>query len=186
MKQIETLISSNKRICICIDGRCGAGKSTLADELVKKYGGAVVRMDHFFLPPHLRGKDRINVHYERFEEEVANKLKSEMPFSYRVFDCKTMDFAQSVEIPNTQLIIVEGAYGMLPQFEGLYDYKIFADVSKEEQKRRIINRNGKEGYEVFKSRWIPLEEKYFEEYSVRKRCDYIFLSEKKMLHNKQI
>ncbi len=171
MEQIRKLLDEKQRVCVAIDGRCGAGKSTLADRLAAKYGGAVIRMDHFYLPLSLRGKDRINVHYERFEEEVVTGLKSGRPFSYRIFDCRSMDYGEEVLIGAVPLIIVEGAYSMLPRWEVLYDFKIFADVSKKEQKKRIISRNGEEGYRNFENKWIPMEEKYFTEYDTEKRCD---------------
>ncbi len=171
MEQIRKLLSEKSRVCVAIDGRCGAGKSTLADRLAVEYSGEVIRMDHFYLPLALRGQERVNVHYERFDEEVVTGLKSGIPFSYRVFDCRIMDFGESILIGAAPLIIVEGAYSTLPQWEELYDFKIFADISKEEQKRRIILRNGVEGYQNFENKWIPMEEKYFAEYHTVNRCD---------------
>ena len=38
---------------IAIDGRCAAGKTTLAARLAKELGGDVIHMDDFFLPPAL-------------------------------------------------------------------------------------------------------------------------------------
>lgn len=37
---------------IAIDGRCAAGKTTLADRLVKELGGDVIHMDDFFCRLH--------------------------------------------------------------------------------------------------------------------------------------
>ena len=173
MKQIETLLANTKsRVCICIDGRCGAGKSTLAYKLAQTYDGAIVHMDHFFLPANLRSENRVNVHYERFLEEAAPYLRIQKTFSYRVFDCKTMMFSRETKIEDNRLIIVEGAYCMLPQLANLYHYKIFADIGKHEQRQRIIERNGVDAYKVFEEKWIPIEEAYFEKYSVKERCDY--------------
>ena len=66
---------------IAIDGRCAAGKTTLAARLAKELGGDVIHMDDFFLPPALRTQERRsepggNVHYERFLTEVIPKLAS--------------------------------------------------------------------------------------------------------------
>ena len=77
---------------IAIDGRCAAGKTTLAARLAKELGGDVIHMDDFFLPPALRTQERRsepggNVHYERFLTEVIPNLASGRPFSYRRFDC---------------------------------------------------------------------------------------------------
>ena len=77
---------------IAIDGRCAAGKTTLAARLAKELGGDVIHMDDFFLPPALRTQERRsepggNVHYERFLTEVIPKLASGQAFSYQRFDC---------------------------------------------------------------------------------------------------
>lgn len=80
---------------IAIDGRCAAGKTTLAARLAKELGGDVIHMDDFFLPPALRTQERRsepggNVHYERFLTEVMPKLASGQAFSYQRFDCSRM------------------------------------------------------------------------------------------------
>ena len=46
-------------------------------------------------------------------------------------------------------------------------------LAEEEQKRRIMARNGAEGLKVFLERWIPMEEQYFRTYMIRERCDYL-------------
>ena len=43
---------------IAIDGRCAAGKTTLAARLAKELGGDVIHMDDFFLPLELRTEER--------------------------------------------------------------------------------------------------------------------------------
>ncbi len=45
-------------------------------------------------------------------------------------------------------------------------------MGPEEQERRIEARNGPEGAKAFRSKWIPLEERYFAAYSVEERCEY--------------
>ena len=42
----------------------------------------------------------------------------------------------------------------------------------EEQRRRILARNG-ERAEMFFTRWIPFEERYFREMDVERRCDLV-------------
>lgn len=177
MLEIPDLLQKKDRIIVAIDGRCAAGKSTLADKLSAMYDGAVIRMDHFFVPPSLRDKERINLHFERFEEEVIAGLRSGDAFTYRIFNCKAQCYDRTVSILQKRLIIVEGAYSMLPQFERIYDYTIFADISAQEQKMRIINRNGLEVYVEFRDKWIPAEERYFEQFAVKQKCNYVFRSD---------
>lgn len=150
---------------IAVDGRAASGKTTLARQLALILGADVVHMDDFFLPPELRTRARYaepggNLHYERFIEEVLPRLRRSEPFSYRVFDCSTMRFGGRAEIRSARWRIVEGAYSLHPKFGNYADLKVFYDISPAEQMRRIRLRNGERGAQVFRDRWIPLEEHY--------------------------
>ena len=163
---------------IALEGRSAAGKSTLAGELAALLGGAVVRMDDFFLPPALRTPQRLgtaggNVHAERFAEEVLPHLRQGKPFGYRRFDCHVMDYAGVVEIPAVPVIIVEGAYSCHPLFGGYADLTVFCDIDPQEQERRIRARNGEAGWQAFRDRWIPLEESYLKEYRIKENADLV-------------
>ena len=73
---------------IAIDGRCAAGKTTLAARLAKELGGDVIHMDDFFLPPALRTQERRsepggNVHYERFLRKSYRSLHRDKHFPIR-------------------------------------------------------------------------------------------------------
>ncbi len=52
--------------------------------------------------------------------------------------------------------------------------KIFLDVDSDEQLDRIEKRNGKNQLSEFINKWIPLEEKYFEEFGIKEKCDLCF------------
>ena len=166
-------------LLIAIDGRCAAGKTTLADRLQKECGCNVIHMDHFFLRPEQRTVERQNepggnVDYERFLKEVMFPLRKRQPFSYRIFDCKKMDFGSDVLIKPNAVTIVEGSYSCHPVLWDFYDFHVFLDITPEEQMHRIQCRNGERAAEVFRDRWIPLEERYFLEYQVKERCEFLF------------
>jgi len=151
---------------IAVEGRAASGKSTMASQLQQILGAGVIHMDDFFLPLSLRTQERFrmpggNVHYERFREEVLPYLKKPEEFSYRLFDCSRMDFHGERRIEESRIRIVEGSYSLHPVFGAYADIMVFSDVDKEEQMRRIISRNGSEMAEIFRNRWILLEEDYF-------------------------
>ena len=54
-------INSHRKdpMMIAIDGRCAAGKTTLADRLKEEFDCSVIHMDHFFLQPKQRTKQRL-------------------------------------------------------------------------------------------------------------------------------
>lgn len=165
---------------IAVDGRCGAGKTTLAEGLQKKTGCKVIHMDHFFLRPQQRSEERLrkpggNVDYERFLEEVMLPLSQGRNVCYRIYDCKTGTLSDSVSVEAGGMVIVEGSYSCHPCLWDFYDFRIFMDVEKEEQLHRIGLRNGEEALARFQELWIPLEEQYFAACQIQERCDFCIL-----------
>mgnify|MGYP003293702198 CR=1 FL=1 len=165
------LIQGEPPHVLAIDGRAASGKTTMAEQLAYILNGAVIHMDHFFLPPELRTRARLdapggNVHYERFKEEVLVCLGKAEPFSYRLFDCSQMDYGEPVTVPAKPWRIVEGSYSLHPELGVYYDVSVFSSVAPEEQLKRIAARNGSEILKIFEEKWIPMEEKYFETFDV--------------------
>ena len=179
LNRIHSLMEfhKNKRAIIAIDGRCGAGKTTLAQYLEEQTGATVFHMDDFFLRPEQRTPERFNtpgenVDHERFLFEVLEPLrKGVVELPYQRFDCKSQSLQESIIIKPGKLCIVEGSYSCHPSLVNQYDYRIFMTVSTEEQMERIIRRNGAEAAKLFESRWIPFEERYFSVCTVEGQCD---------------
>lgn len=162
-------------VIVAIDGACGGGKSTLGEALAAKYGGSLFHMDDFFLQPQQRTKERYeepggNVDYERFQAEVLSHLSDEEGVFYRPFLCRTMTFGETVRVPRRRLNIVEGAYSCHPYFGEIYQVRFFVEVSAEVQKKRLLARNGKEQYRRFVREWIPMENRYFDVFEIRRQC----------------
>ncbi|MBD5513313.1 MAG: hypothetical protein HDR06_01325 [Lachnospiraceae bacterium] len=163
------------QVNIAIDGMCGSGKTTLAEELARRYDCNLFHMDDFFLRPEQRTAARYaqaggNVDYERFRAEVLDHLTDEEGFAYRRFDCRRMALEEPREVSWNRLNIIEGAYSCHPYFGDVYQLCFFMDVPVGEQKRRILARNGAEMYQRFKREWIPMENRYFEAYGIRDKC----------------
>ena len=104
LNKIYSLVerNRNKRVIIAIDGRCGAGKTTLAQYLEEQTGATVFHMDDFFLRPEQRTPERFNtpgenVDHERFLFEVLEPLrKGVVELPYQRFDCKTQSLQDVV------------------------------------------------------------------------------------------
>lgn len=161
---------------IAIDGRAGAGKTTLANMIESALDAQVIRMDDFFLPPELRCEARFkipgsNLHYERFIDEVIPSLRGGVEFSYRKFSCAKMDYDGEISVKPARIIVVEGSYSHHPEFNKYADLFVFKDVAKEEQRRRIIQRNGEMLYQKFRDLWIPLENEYIKAYNIIENSD---------------
>ena len=173
--QIQAILKKKEFIIVAIDGRCASGKTTLAAQLKERLDCNVIHADEFFLRPHQRTEERLatpggNVDYERLLEEVMLPLKANRDFAYRPYDCKTGNLKEPVWVNARKITIIEGSYSCHPKLWEQYDLRIFLTIAEKLQKERIRNRN-KEMAEVFLQKWIPLEETYFKEYAIAKRCD---------------
>ncbi len=174
---LKRIYSTNAKV-ISIDGRAASGKTTLSSYLSYITGASVVHMDDFFLPPALRTEERLqeaggNIHYERFIEEVLPEIRKGNEFTYTAFDCSVMDYGEKRTVHPSPYIIVEGAYSCHPLFGDYTDIKVFSDISPEDQMKRILLRNGEKMAEMFASRWIPMEEKYYKVFRIKEKADLI-------------
>lgn len=178
--QIPGLIkAAGKPLAVAIDGRCAAGKTTLARKLSEAFGAPVVHMDDFFLPFEKRTPGRLalpggNFDLERFMEEVYAPLSRGEGFSYGVFDCSRGVIGAERTIPRAEIVIVEGAYSLHPELQPLYGLRIFCDVDKKAQLERLKKRESSASFESFVEKWIPMEEKYLEAFNIRGICDVVF------------
>ena len=168
-------IDNNHPSMISMDGRCASGKTTLAKLLQQVYDCNVFKMDDFFLQPYQRTKERLespgeNVDHERFEEEILIPLSKQKDVSLRKFNCSTMSIEPSILIPYKPLNIIEGSYSMHSSLQKYYDSSVFLTINKEEQLSRLKKRNPSM-LNNFIQRWIPLEEMYFNTFSIQDKCD---------------
>lgn len=176
--EIERRLAEGQRMVIAIDGLCGAGKTTLAGLLAGLYDCTIIPMDSFFLPPEKRTPKRLaepggNIDYERFYDEVVQRLGNSQPFAYRVFDCSTMTFAQTRQVQPRAIIICEGSYSQHPHFGNVYDMRVFVSCNEQQQKERLLARSGPELYERFVAEWIPLEQTYFKACRIRQQSHFV-------------
>ena len=163
---------------VAIDGRAGSGKSTLAAQIAESTGAGIICMDDFFLPSALRTPERFatpggNIHHERFAEEVIPFLRTGAGFSYRIFDCKRMDFNGERYVAPAPLRVVEGAYALHPVLGAYADFRVFSEIDPDLQRERIKKRNGDKAAAVFFEKWIPLENEYIEAYKINKDADIV-------------
>ena len=163
---LTPLTGLGRPVLAAIDGRCGSGKSTLSQLAARQLGCPLFHMDDFFLPPELRTPERYaqpggNVHYERVEAELLRPLRETGTVSFRPFDCHSLGYKAPVEAVVHGLAIVEGSYSLHPALRKYYDCTVFLTCAPEEQRRRLLEREGPDRLPNFLEKWIPLEEHYF-------------------------
>lgn len=177
VEEVRALSEQRGRVIVALDGRCASGKTTLAARLEKGQGWSVVHMDHFFLRPEQRSPERYaqpggNIDHERFLKEVLLPLGwGERPV-YRPFDCRTQTLGDPLPFDPGPVVLVEGSYACHPALWDHYDVRAFLTVDPAVQMERITAREGEDYAQVFREKWIPLEERYFSGCEVESRCDY--------------
>lgn len=175
--EIDRIVRERGRAIIAVDGRCASGKTTLAETLRNELSCGVIHMDDFFLRPEQRTSDRYaepggNVDRERFESEVLVPLSAGKSFSYRPFDCRTMALAAPVTFALNDITLIEGTYSTHPALTKYYDLRIFMTTSYETQISRLKQRNP-DSIEMFREKWIPLEETYFSAFDIGGKADIV-------------
>ena len=175
---IEGRLEDKDRLIVALDGMSCSGKTTWAAELAERFSGSVVHMDDFFLPadrftPERQALPGGNMDRERFQAEVLTPLAAGESFAYAPFSCKLQALLPDKVQVSGRLIVVEGAYALLPAWGQYWDLALFLQVSAEEQQGRLLLRNGARGMVPFLTRWIPREESYFAACDVKARCDAV-------------
>ena len=176
-EDVKALSGRQERVLVALDGRCAAGKSTLAAQLCRQYGWNVVHMDHFFLRPEQRTAERLaqpggNIDWERFSEELLLPLRKGGTPLYRPYDCHSGQLLEPIPFSPGPVVLAEGSYACHPALRDQYDLRVFLDITPEVQAQRIAAREGEACAQVFRDKWIPLEEAYLTACGVWDCCHY--------------
>ena len=173
---IYPLAQEQRTAVVAIDGRCASGKTCLASMIAQIFPCNVFHMDDFYLPAPLRTPERMavpggNIDHERFLREVLAPVRRGEEVRFRPYDCASGQAGAQVTVPHRPLNIVEGSYSQQPALADGYDLKVFLTCTPEEQRRRLLHREGEEGLLAFERRWIPMEERYFAALHVEEESD---------------
>lgn len=170
LTEIQKRIETEKSVIIAIDGRCGSGKTYLAELIGTLFPCNILHMDDFYLPFEQRPENWMeipagNMDLERFWTEVLSPIKASRQAMYRPYHCKENCMGEAIQLTPYNLTVVEGSYSHHPSLAAAYDLTIFLTCSKEEQKKRLQMREG-DRFPNFEKQWIPLEENYLRHYSI--------------------
>lgn len=159
------------QVLLCIDGPCGSGKSTMARQLVRITDAACISMDDFYTPHPMKTPERLaqpggNADAERLLSEFLLPWRKAGCGSYRPYLCAEDRFGDPIEVPRRPLTILEGSYSLLPDIAAMADIRVFLTIDGHEQQRRLLAREGAEGFQNFQQKWIPLEKAYHAAFSL--------------------
>ncbi len=166
----------NRCTVLAIDGRCAAGKTTLATYLARDTGSLLLHADDFFISSAQRGSfflPHVNLDSERLLYEVLSPMHLGQSFFYRPFDCRTQQYKEARRIFPDRSVILEGSYLLHPAFRFAYTYTLFMDIDPSLQQERLRQRNPGKA-EDFLKKWIPLEEEYIAFCALPQKEDFYF------------
>lgn len=180
IEKIEKIISERQLVApavISIDGPCGGGKSTIATEIEKELGYNILHMDDFYLPFQMRDKNWMNIiaghmDFERLIENVLKPYKEKRKTNYISYDCHSDKYLQEIPIDLSKILVVEGSYTSHPRLDEYVALKVFVDINKDEQVKRLTKRNP-DVVDKFLSMWVPFENRYFEELKIKEKSDLV-------------
>lgn len=163
---------------VAIDGRCGSGKTTLAELAKKLFDCRVFHMDDYYLPLAQRKPDweqipAGNMDLERLRNQVLEPVRLGQSVQYIPYSCQAGRYGQAKQISPAALTIIEGSYSQHPELASYYDMTLFLTCTPAEQEGRLRKREG-DFFGMFQQRWIPMEEAYFKACDVPKRADARF------------
>ena len=96
-----------KPLVLALDGRCGSGKTTLANTLARQFPASItLHTDDFYLPPaqRIRGWEKTpcaNMDLDRLRDEALRPAYEGQPVQYRAYSCREAagDFGGQLQPP---------------------------------------------------------------------------------------
>jgi uridine kinase len=165
-------------VVVAIDGRRGAGKSTIAAGLAGATAAVVVPSDDFFAATlaaaewearsaEERARDAID--WRRLRRLAIEPLRAGRAAEWHPFDFEGGErpdgsyaiAATTVRREPAPLIFIEGAYCSRPELADLIDLAILVDAPADVRRARLAARESAEFLAAWHRRWDAAEDHYF-------------------------
>jgi uridine kinase len=197
INEIATVITElpfARPVRVAIDGRDGAGKTTLADELIqplRSRGREVIRasVDGSHNPRALRylrgryspeGYFRDSFNYDALREFILEPLGPDGSRDYRVAAFDWRNDAPAVSplrrASETAVLLFDGIFLLRPELIEQWDFTIYVDVSVEAGLKRCALRDGSSAdpNSEVNRRYVAAHELYLRECNPRSFADVLF------------
>lgn len=176
VKTIEELLASPARCgsthVIAIDGRAGAGKTTLANELSLAlrlhHKVSVIHLDEIYSGWDLALSDTLTSSLS----QILNSISAEQIATFPVYDWIWEQFDSFREISPCDLIIIEGVGSAQRVVREFATATIWLDIDPHVGLKRVLDRDGG-ALEDQMNRWQIREEEHFRVDATRENVDFI-------------
>ncbi|MFJ4225011.1 hypothetical protein [Microbacterium sp. NPDC089695] len=156
---IRALAATNP--VVLIDGRSGAGKTTLARLLVERWP-VRGRVQLIALDSIYPGWDGLESGVQRAVDGILRPHGRGLLGTWRRWDWEHGRDAESHAVDPALSLLVEGSGILTPTTAAIADVRIWVDAGDEARKRRALARDG-DAYRPHWERWASQEEKHLSE-----------------------
>jgi uridine kinase len=166
------LCKSAKRPIVAIDGRAGAGKTTLAEHLSAalslKYKTHTLHMDDLY-----NGWENAFDHHLTDALTLAAKAHQiSEKYSLATFNWGSNTFNQPAEVPQAELLILEGVGSLQASIRPFLTASIWIDIDAEAGLVRVLNRDG-EAISAQMQNWLRIQEQHFLDNDSQNAADFV-------------
>lgn len=174
---LDTCLSvprSQSTLIVSIDGRGGAGKSSLAQAMSNlDQTVTIVHIDDFYDPTTTRNEIGAMIDWRRVVEQVLAPLRNERSGRYQRFDWDTQCLAEWHDVPVGGIMILDGVYSTRREIVDYLTYRIWLEIPRELGMERGIVRDGWGSRTWWLQQWMPEEDRYIAEQRPSDSADII-------------
>ena len=176
-------------LVVAIDGRSGAGKTTIATELAAGLGAVVINGDDFYNATMTdrdwdmrdaseRARDVID--WKRMREEAIGPLRQGADAQWTTYDYErgpypdgSYPMSRTVAVKSHPVILIDGAYSGRPELADLVDVSVLVEADDVVRRRRLASREDPAFLEQWHLRWDDAEMHYFANIRPRESFDIL-------------
>lgn len=168
--EINKLVETKTPKIICIDGPAGAGKTTLAGQLLRDFLDVnVVHMDDFYSG----WNSPINAELSnRIINQVLNPHLENKQIQFRKYNWEKGEFDQAETLNPKKILVLEGVGAGKRDIRTYADLLIFVDIEPAKGIERVLARDGEKIAEQMEN-WKEIQANYFESENTKRAADSI-------------
>ena len=194
-------LPASRPVTVCIDGFCGAGKTTIADGLASALSGAdrqVIRVsaDDYQNPPEIRwqlgrnsaeGFFRHTIDVPALLEHLLEPMRGPGTYRYRtsVYDIRRTrpDLSPVFEADRDSILLVDGLFLFIGQLIRYWDLAVFVDTTVETciARAKLRNQEGLANADAvearYRARYVPGYRMYLEQVDPKAIADFVVSNE---------
>jgi uridine kinase len=154
---------------VCVEGRAGAGKTTLAEAIADAYAGTsvVVHLDDLY-----EGWSGLPTVSARIRDELLPPLRAGRPSAIRQWDWAAGCLGAELAVPVVDALILEGVGSYARAYDDAVSLVIWVDAPDDVRKTRALARDG-DVFAPYWDRWAADEEIVHARERTRERADVV-------------